>query len=121
MTAIRIPLVTALALVLFAMASLPAQAAKPTRLVATVGPGFTITLTKAGKKVRALAAGRYTITVRDRSSIHNFRLYGNGLNKNSGVVPTGTRTWTVTFRKGKTYRFVCDPHASSMKGSFRVT
>lgn len=118
MTAIRIPLVTALAVA--AVAALPAQAATPTKLVATVGPGFTITLTKAGKKVTSLKPGRYTITVRDRSGMHNFHLRGpGGVNKDSGVGPTGTRTWRLTFRKG-TYRFVCDPHATSMKGSFRV-
>jgi plastocyanin len=33
----------------------------------------------------------------------------------------GTKTVTVTFKKGKTYRYVCDPHAATMKGSFRVT
>jgi plastocyanin len=30
-------------------------------------------------------------------------------------------TWTVTFRKGATYRYVCDPHKARLKGSFRVT
>jgi plastocyanin len=31
-----------------------------------------------------------------------------------------TKTWTVTLKKG-TYRYVCDPHSSQMKGSFKVT
>jgi plastocyanin len=31
----------------------------------------------------------------------------------------GKKSLTVTLKKG-TYRFVCDPHASSMKGSFKV-
>jgi hypothetical protein len=31
----------------------------------------------------------------------------------------GTATWTVTFTDG-IYRYVCDPHASSMNGSFSV-
>ena len=50
--------------------------AAPTKLVATVGPGFTITLTKAGKKVTTLKPGTYSITVNDKSTFHNFHLTG---------------------------------------------
>ncbi|MBA2295087.1 MAG: hypothetical protein H0W16_08130, partial [Actinobacteria bacterium] len=32
----------------------------------------------------------------------------------------GSKTFTVTLQKGKTYRFVCDPHSSSMRGSFKT-
>ncbi len=96
-----------------------AQAA-PTRLTATVGPGFTITLmNKAGKKVNRLKPGLYRIVVRDRSGGHNFHLTGAGVNKATSVGYVGTRTWTVRLRKG-VYRYVCDPHAHNMKGSFRV-
>ena len=102
-----------------ALAALPAQAA-PTRLVAKVGPGFTITLTKGGKKVTSLKAGAYVITVRDLSNIHNFHLRGPGVNKDSGVEAVATKTWRVTLRKG-TYRYICDPHDDSMKGSVRVS
>jgi plastocyanin len=90
------------------------------RLVATVGPGATITLTRGGKRVRTLKAGRYTISVRDRSPMHNFHLIGRGINRKTPVDARATRSWTVTFRKG-TYRFVCDPHARAMRGTFRVT
>ncbi|MBD0330707.1 MAG: hypothetical protein ICV64_11475 [Thermoleophilia bacterium] len=100
------------------------QSATPTGrnvLVATVGPGATVSLrTRAGRRVRTLRAGRYTIAVRDRSEIHNFHLRGPGVNKQTGVAFTGTATWRVRFRKGKTYRYVCDPHASSMRGTFRA-
>ena len=102
-----------------AVAGLPAQAA-PTKLVATVGPGFNITLTKGGKKVTSLKAGAYVVTVRDRSNIHNFHLRGPGVNKDSGVAAVATKTWRLTLRKG-TYRYICDPHDDSMKGSVRVT
>jgi hypothetical protein len=88
-------------------------------LVGTDGPGFTITLTKAGKKVRTLKPGRYAIAIRDKSNIHNFHLTGPGLNKTTSVGYVGTKTWTVTLKKG-TYKYVCDPHASVMKGSFKV-
>ena len=96
-----------------------AQAATPT-LSATVGPGFTISLKKSGRKVTSLRAGSYKIRVSDRSNIHNFHITGpGGLNRRTGVSSTGTTTWTVRLRRG-TYRYVCDPHATMMKGSFRV-
>jgi plastocyanin len=91
-----------------------------TKLVGTDGPGFTITLTKAGAKVKTLKAGKYTILIRDKSNIHNFHLKGPGLNKLTSVGFVGNKTWTVTLKKG-TYKFDCDPHASIMKGSFKVT
>lgn len=90
------------------------------KLAATVGPGFTITLKSGGKTVKTLKAGAYTITVKDLSNIHNFHIKGPGVNKDSGVAAKGTKTWKVTLKKG-TYRYVCDPHATSMKGSFKVT
>ena len=96
------------------------QAATPTKLQAAVGPGFTITLKKAGKKVSTLKAGSYSIAVSDKANIHNFHLRGPGVNKDSGVGFVGSKTWKVTLKKG-TYRFVCDPHAGTMKGSFKVT
>ncbi len=96
-----------------------AQAARPT-LYATVGPGFTITLkTAAGKTVRRLKPRAYRIVVRDRSSDHNFRLLGRGVNKSTPVGFTGTTRMTVRLRRG-VYRYVCDPHADEMRGSFRV-
>jgi plastocyanin len=89
-------------------------------LTGTVGPGFTISLKKGTTKVTKLKPGAYTITVNDKSSIHNFHLTGPGVNKKTSVSGTGTKTWTVTLKKG-TYRFVCDPHATMMKGSFKVS
>jgi len=97
----------------------PAQAAPP-KVVGTDGPGFTITLKKSGTKVTKLKAGKYSITVNDLSGIHNFHLIGPGVNKKTSVGGTGKTTWTVPLQKGKTYRFLCDPHASTMKGSFKT-
>jgi plastocyanin len=114
---IRLVLATAAALALVTAA--PSTAAT-TKLVANVGPSFTITLTKGGKKVTSLKPGSYSITVNDKSTFHNFHLMGPGrVNKKTTVAFQGKRTWTVTLKKG-TYRYVCDPHASQMKGSFRV-
>ncbi len=96
-----------------------AAAAATPRLTGTVGPGFTITLTKGGKKVTTLKPGKYTIAVSDKSNIHNFHLKGPGVNKDSGVDKVGSSTWAVTLKKGS-YTFVCDPHPTSMKGRFTV-
>jgi hypothetical protein len=71
------------------------------RLTASVGPGHTIALRNAaGALVRSLAAGPYTITVRDRSKLHNFHLLGPGVNRKTTLAGTGTSTWKVTLRKG---------------------
>ncbi|HSC91769.1 MAG TPA: hypothetical protein VLB86_08975 [Gaiellaceae bacterium] len=94
--------------------------AAPKRLTGTVGPSFTISMrTAAGGIARQVKAGTYRITIRDRSASHDFHLTGPGVNKKTGVAFRGTVTWTVRLRAG-TYRFVCDPHRSQMKGSFRV-
>ena len=37
----------------------------------------------------------------------------------TGVDFVGTKSRTLRLRKG-TYRYVCDPHSSDMKGSFKV-
>jgi plastocyanin len=97
-----------------------AALAAPAAVQGTVGPGFTITLKKAGKKVTTLKPGRYTFVVADKSSSHDFHLTGPGVNKViTGVDYTGTKRTVVTLKKG-TYTYVCDPHSSSMKGSFRI-
>jgi plastocyanin len=95
--------------------------AAPIKLAGTVGPGFTITLKKAGTKVTKLKPGKYSIQVNDRSADHNFHLKGPGVNKMTQVPTTGTlkTPWVVTLKKGK-YTYVCDPHALAMKGSFTV-
>jgi cupredoxin-like protein len=103
-----------------ALAVIASASAATTTLNGTDGPGFTITLKKAGKKVTSLKAGKYKIVIKDLSNIHNFHLSGPGLNKKTGVGAQGTFTWTVTLKKG-TYKFICDPHAAIMKGSFKVT
>ena len=100
----------------------PPPTTRPPTLTATEGPGATISLrTSRGARVTRLKAGRYRIVVRDRSTMHNFHLSGPGVNKRTTVRFRGSTTWTVTFRKGRAYRFVCDPHARRMKGSFRAT
>jgi plastocyanin len=105
-----------------AFAFLPAAShgqAAPT-LNGTVGPGFTITLQRPdGTGFEHLDAGTYTIVVRDLADIHNFHLFGPGVNETTTVEQMGTVTWTVTFRDG-VYMFQCDPHSESMSGRFAV-
>lgn len=117
MSRIRFAFVAALAA---ALVSVGTAAAATPKLTAIVGPSFNITLKKGTKKVVQLKPGKYTITVKDLSSIHNFHLKGPGVNKSTGVSKTGTVKWTVTLKKG-TYKYVCDPHAAVMKGSFKVS
>ena len=119
MTRIRIALVAAAAAAL--VLAIPVAAKSPTKLVGTVGPGFTISLkTMAGAKVKTLPAGLYMFVVTDKASIHNFHLSGSGVNKEiTGVGFTGTKSVTLTLKKGK-YTFVCDPHSSSMNGAFTI-
>jgi len=109
----------ALAAIVAALLVPSAVAATPT-LNATVGPGFTITLTKDGAKVTKLNAGTYVVKVADKSNLHNFRLKGPGLNKTSSITGTGSSTWKVTLKAGK-YTYVCDPHATIMTGTFTVS
>jgi hypothetical protein len=87
--------------------------AQTAKLTGTVGPGFTISMKKPTK------AGKYTLVVSDKSSIHNFRLKGPGVNVATSVPATGSKTFKVTLKKGK-YTFLCDPHPTTMKGTFTI-
>ena len=98
----------------------PAAFAKSPTLTGTVGPGFTITLTQGGKSVKSLDSGTYVVKISDKSNIHNFHLTGPGVNKKTSVGGMGSTTWTLKLKEG-TYKYVCDPHAAIMRGSFKVT
>jgi hypothetical protein len=112
---LTVPVVLLAAAVLFA-----GSAGAATTLTGSVGPGFTISLKKSGKKVKSLKKGTYKIRVSDKSDIHNFHISGPGVNKRiTSVDFKGTKTVTVKLKKG-TYRYVCDPHSSDMRGSFKV-
>lgn len=95
------------------VAALPAVAATPI-FKGTVGPGFMISMAKKPTK-----PGKIKLVISDKASIHNFHLTGPGVNVKTSVSGTGTKTFIVTLKKG-TYKFVCDPHASSMHGSFTI-
>jgi plastocyanin len=98
----------------------PAQGATG-RLVGEVGPSFKIEVMKNGKDIKKLKAGTYKIKIEDKASIHNFHLFGPGVNKKTGVSFTGEKTWVVKLKPGR-YTYQCDPHAlSGMRGHFKVT
>ncbi len=99
----------------FLVVAVPAVAATTPTYKGTVGPGFTISMAKKPTK-----AGKIKLTVSDKSDFHNFHLSGPGVNVKTSVSAEGTKSFTVTLKKG-TYSFVCDPHASQMKGSFKVS
>jgi plastocyanin len=94
-----------------------------TKLSGTVGPGFTIKLTKGGKKFSSLKAGKYSFAVTDKSSIHDFTLEqekGGKFEKHLTTVPaTGSKTVSVTLKKGK-WKYYCSAHEGQMHGFFTV-
>ena len=115
--------IIAVLIVIAALAAVSASSAKPIVLKGTVGPGFSISLnTAAGKPVKTLKAGSYSITVSDKSGIHMFHLIGPGMNKVlTSIGFVGTKTKVVTLKAGK-YIYQCDPHKrDGMKASFTVT
>lgn len=95
------------------------NASAPKTVTGVVGPGFNITLKQAKKNVKLLPPATYIFVIHDNSNIHNFHLIGPGVNRKTGVAAKGTFTWRLTLRRG-TYRFICDPHATIMKGKFVV-
>jgi plastocyanin len=121
----RITLLAGTALAALALAAQTIFAAPgATKLKGDVGPGFTIHLKDAaGKTVKTLKAATYSVTVDDKSKIHNFKFEGPGVQKEiTGIKFVGKKTATVTFKRGK-YTYVCTPHRKipTMKGTFTVT
>lgn len=117
---LAVGIVAVLAAVLAATA-LARRDATPT-LVGTVGPGYTIGLTKDGKAVKTLKAGAYKLVIHDKASIHAWSLDGpHGYAKDFTQIPfVGSKTFAVTFKAGK-YKFYCPSHESQMFGRFTAT
>src|SRR5215203_5036251 len=99
----------------------PKPAPKPPVVVGTVGPSFTIRLTKGGKRVKSLKAGRYTFKIVDRAAAHNFvveKSKGGRYERAITSVPfVGTKSVVVNLTKGS-WEFYCAPHESGMHGDF---
>ena len=95
------------------------------KLVGVVGKNnaYKITLTNAaGKRVKTLKAGTYTVVIHDDSIHHNYELDGpHGKSWTFTSVPyKGTKTRTLTFVAGA-YKAYCAPHESMMFQHFTVT
>jgi plastocyanin len=93
----------------------PPRPPSATRLTASVGPGAKVSL----QPLRGLGAGKFRVTVSDRSKTDGFKLSGRGLSKATGIKFTGSVTWTLALRAG-TYAFgsVRNP---KLRHTFRVS
>jgi hypothetical protein len=91
------------------------------RLVATVGPGFTIDLADAdGTHVNRILAGKYELLVHDLSDVHNFALGSKTTQERIAETPVefvGDMTFTIDLPVGS-YGYACSPHWQVMNGSF---
>jgi hypothetical protein len=97
----------------------PTPVKAPAALRATVGPGRSIVVSKAGVRLRSIPAGPVVITVGDRSAKDNFHLIGPGLNRRTSKPGKATFVWKVTLKPGLyTYRSDATP---TLRGTFRVT
>lgn len=119
-SALVLAVLFALGLVTAAVAARPhtAPAADGT-LAASVGPGFSISLTQNGSPVMSLPPGTYDISVSDTAAVHNFHLSGPGVDMATSVANTESTTWTVTFSVGS-YHYQCDAHPTQLHGDFSV-
>ena len=87
-----------------------------TTLNGSVGPGFDISINGAN----GIEGGDYTLVVDDQSSAHNFHLTGpGGVDVSTDVAAEGEESFDVKLEPGE-YTFLCDPHASQMRGTFTV-
>lgn len=101
----------------------PAEATPLTGVVGTDDDpeAYAIALLDAsGAPVESLPAGTYALTFADRSSMHNFRLRGPGVDVATEVAGSDESTVEVTLEPG-TYEIVCDPHAGTMRAEIEVT
>jgi plastocyanin len=105
---------------LAAAVSVARPAATDGTLTASVGPGFSISLTQNGTRVTWLKPGTYTVNVDDKATEHDFHLTGTGVDKSTAIDTISTASWTVTFTAGK-YFYLCDAHPTTMLGNFTVS
>jgi hypothetical protein len=77
---------------------------------------------QAGRRDRReeRAAREQTFVIRDRSSFHNFHLYGPGIDRHTGVAFVGKRTWSALSLQIGKYTIVCDRHPLTMIKTFKV-
>jgi hypothetical protein len=89
-------------------------------LVLTGGPANVLSLkTKAGRLVKRLRPGGYTVTARDRSATRGLRLRGAGAARATTTAFVGTTTWKVKLRKG-TLVYQLEPQGGLARGTVAV-
>ena len=102
-----------------ALAVAPASAASGHRglpvLKGSVGPGFEISISD-----HSVPAGRYKLVVNDKGTIHNFHIFGDGVDKATSIPLTGKTKFKVKLKVG-TYQIQCDQHSTSMFTTLTVT
>jgi plastocyanin len=105
--------------------ALAAPAASDARgLVIRTGPGFKMKLTRAGREVDYVRAGKQKITIHDTSRSHSVQLLLHGRRYPDTTLSSlrfvGTKTVTVTFgAAGTRYNIVCRRHGDKgMHDSF---
>ena len=121
-----------LALGVFAAVALTVAGAAFSRTTSTptlkgvVGPGYSIKLTKGGKRIASLKAGTYKFVITDRSTYHNFTVEREKPSKPklemhlTGTGFTGMKTVKMTLKPGS-WSFYCSNHEAQMHGDFKVT
>ena len=94
-------------------------------LKGVVGPGYSIKLTRGGKRIESLKAGTYKFVITDRSAYHNFTVEREKPSKPklekhlTSTAFMGTRTVEMTLKPGS-WSFYCSNHEAQMHGDFKV-
>jgi plastocyanin len=94
-------------------------------LKGVVGPGYSIKLTKGGKKVKSLKAGTYKFVISDKSTFHNFTVEKEHPSKPkiekhiTSTAFTGSKTMVIKLVPGS-WSYYCSIHESQMHGDFTV-
>jgi plastocyanin len=65
-------------------------------------------------------AGKYKLVVQDKGTIHNFHIFGAGVDKKTGIPETGKTVFRIRLKAG-TYTIQCDAHSMSMNTLLTVT
>jgi plastocyanin len=85
------------------------------KITGSVGPGMTISVSR-----HKATPGTYTFTVTDKSTMHNWHIFGPGVNRKTPINKKVTKTFTVQLQKG-TYKIHCDVHPTTMRTHITVS
>jgi hypothetical protein len=120
---LALAVLTAIALTV-AGAAFSRNTSTPT-LKGVVGPGYSIKLTKGGKRVKSLKAGKYRFVITDKSTFHNFTVEREKPSKpklEKHITSTafkGSKTIVMTLKRGS-WSYYCSIHEAQMHGDFTV-